>query len=61
MTPNFEEIQNARSNFLEAFNELDWQRFCACFADNATVFHPDNPETTTLEWLEGRAARATRA
>lgn len=51
-----EDIQAMLSSFIGAFNTLDWERFCACFAQDATVFHPDNPETERLERIEGRAA-----
>ncbi len=51
-----ENIRTALWSFIEAFNNLDWERFCACFAEDATVFHPDNPETERLERIEGRAA-----
>jgi ketosteroid isomerase-like protein len=53
---SLEDIQAALSSFIEAFNDLDWDRFCACFAQDATVFHPDNPETASLERVEGKAA-----
>jgi ketosteroid isomerase-like protein len=52
----FEGIQSAFLNFIEAFRDLDWQRFCECFAEDATVFHPDNPETERLERIEGLEA-----
>ncbi len=53
---SLEDIRTARSRFIEAFNDLDWECFRACFAEDATVFHPDNPETERLERIEGRAA-----
>ena len=47
------EIQTALSSFIKAFNTLDWEQFRSCFTENATVFHPDNPETRDLGRLEG--------
>jgi len=29
------------SDFLTAFENLDWERFRSCFRDDACVFHPD--------------------
>src|SRR5437016_1357310 len=34
------EVQAALNIFVQAFDNLDWEKFRACFADNATVFHP---------------------
>jgi ketosteroid isomerase-like protein len=33
-----EQIQEALSAFLDAFNNLDWERFQATFTDDATIF-----------------------
>jgi ketosteroid isomerase-like protein len=32
--------QKAAENFVQAFNDLDWERFEKCWADDATVFNP---------------------
>jgi ketosteroid isomerase-like protein len=53
---SLEDIRAALSRFIGAFNHLDWERFKACFADDASVFHPDNPETIQLERTDGREA-----
>lgn len=34
------EVDAALAEFLEAFDNLEWDRFCACFAGHATVFLP---------------------
>jgi ketosteroid isomerase-like protein len=36
-------IESALAEFLSAFNDLDWDRFQACFAPDATVFFPAHP------------------
>ena len=33
-------IQRAAAAFIEAFNNLDWERFRYCFSDDATIFFP---------------------
>lgn len=33
-------LEKALTNFIQAFDNLDWERFRAAFADNATVFYP---------------------
>jgi ketosteroid isomerase-like protein len=33
-------VQKAAENFIQAFNDLDWERFEKCWADDATVFNP---------------------
>lgn len=33
-------VQAAVKEFLAAFDDLDWARFCRCFASDATVFFP---------------------
>jgi ketosteroid isomerase-like protein len=37
------EVEAALGEFVAAFNDLDWARFRACFADDATVFFPARP------------------
>ena len=37
------EVEAALAEFVAAFNDLDWERFRACFADEATVFFPAQP------------------
>jgi ketosteroid isomerase-like protein len=34
------EVRKALSDFIQAFDNLDWERFRASFADDATVFYP---------------------
>jgi ketosteroid isomerase-like protein len=34
------EVDSALAEFLEAFDNLEWDRFCACFAEHATVYLP---------------------
>lgn len=34
------EVRTALAKFIQAFDNLDWEAFRQCFADNATVFHP---------------------
>jgi ketosteroid isomerase-like protein len=33
-------VEQALADFLEAFDHLHWERFRACFADEATVYFP---------------------
>ena len=37
------EVEAALAEFVAAFNDLDWERFAACFAAEATVFFPAKP------------------
>ncbi len=46
-------VHAALGKFLTAFENLDWEPFCASFDDDATVFFPP-PEVQ--ERLDGRAA-----
>ena len=34
------EVRNTLSDFIQAFDNLEWDRFCAAFSDDATVFYP---------------------
>jgi uncharacterized protein len=34
------EVRDALANFIQAFNNLDWEAFRLAFADSATVFYP---------------------
>jgi ketosteroid isomerase-like protein len=34
------DIGKALSSFIRAFDDLDWDKFRMCFADDATVFYP---------------------
>jgi ketosteroid isomerase-like protein len=34
------EIRKTVSDFIQAFDNLEWNRFCAAFSDDATVFYP---------------------
>jgi uncharacterized protein (TIGR02246 family) len=43
-----DDLQQAVSNFIQAFDNLDWERFRTSFADDATVFFPRGfPERAT--------------
>ncbi len=44
MTDDLEEIKNALSSFLEAFNDLDWQRFCTCLTMMPQFFIQTTPK-----------------
>jgi len=33
-------VKACLSEFLEAFDSLEWERFCSCFSDNASVYFP---------------------
>ena len=48
------DVQKAVANFIEAFNNLEWDRFRRCFADDASVFNPAIPEVNELHRLDGR-------
>jgi ketosteroid isomerase-like protein len=47
-------VEKAFANFIEAFNNLEWERFRQCFSDDATVFNPAIPEVSELHRLDGR-------
>jgi ketosteroid isomerase-like protein len=47
-------IQKTVGEFINAFNNLDWEHFRQYFADDATVFNPAIPEVTELHRLDGR-------
>src|SRR5689334_23886743 len=49
-----EVVQKTIADFIDAFNNLDWDRFREYFADDATVFNPAIPEVTELHRLDGR-------
>jgi ketosteroid isomerase-like protein len=34
------EVCKTLSDFIQAFDNLEWDRFCAAFSDDATVFYP---------------------
>jgi ketosteroid isomerase-like protein len=48
------EVESALAEFVAAFNDLDWERFRACFAPDATVFFPARPFPTgrATSWKE---------
>jgi len=53
--PSEEEVvKKTVAEFIQAFNNLDWERFRQYFADDATVFNPAIPEVTELHRLDGR-------
>ncbi len=35
------QVQQFLATFIRAFDNLDWTKFRACFADDATVFYPE--------------------
>jgi ketosteroid isomerase-like protein len=43
MNTTITEVEAALAEFLAAFNDLDWDRFQACFAEDATLFFPARP------------------
>lgn len=48
-------LDAAVSGFLVAFNDLDMPKFLACFAEDATVFHPPSPPPRTFPTrIQGR-------
>ncbi len=52
-------LDAAIAAFLDAFNALDWERFRALFADDATVFYPrDRAERATTPAAEEETWRA---
>jgi ketosteroid isomerase-like protein len=34
------EVRQTLSDFIQAFDNLEWDHFCAAFSDDATVFYP---------------------
>jgi len=52
-------VEKALSDFLTAFDNLDWPAFRACFSSTATIFHPaapnikriDSPDQFERAWL----------
>jgi len=46
-----EVVQKTITDFIDAFNNLEWERFRQYFADDATVFNPAIPEVTDLHRL----------
>lgn len=49
------EIRAAAENFLRVFDNLDWERFAACWSSDPTAFFPGDDAR-----LDGRAAVLTR-
>ncbi|MFA5908546.1 MAG: nuclear transport factor 2 family protein [Vicinamibacterales bacterium] len=48
-------LDAAISGFVVAFNNLDMPKFLACFAEDATVFHPPSPPPRTFPTrIQGR-------
>ncbi|MBZ5534759.1 MAG: nuclear transport factor 2 family protein [Acidobacteriia bacterium] len=39
-TPAHSEVKDALANFVQAFDNLDWEKFRLAFSDDATVFYP---------------------
>ena len=55
MSDDTNEIQVAAEHFLHALDNLDWERFVACWSSDPSAFYPDD-ETR----VDGRAAVLTR-
>jgi ketosteroid isomerase-like protein len=57
--PKTASVEEALSEFLTAFDNLDWQAFRTCFSSTATIFHPaapnirriDSPDQFERAWL----------
>ncbi len=47
-------VRAALNRFIDAFNNLEWDRFRAAFAPDASVFNPDIPGVADLGRLDGR-------
>ena len=53
------DVQATVENFINAFDNLDWQAFRTCFSTTATIFHPaapninliDSPDQFEKAWL----------
>jgi ketosteroid isomerase-like protein len=48
------DVESAFKQFIEAFNNLDWEAFRGALSDDVTVFNPDIPEAPSLNRLDGR-------
>jgi ketosteroid isomerase-like protein len=46
-------VQQALATFLDAFNRLEWDRFRACFADDATLFPVDAARRASGDAFDG--------
>ncbi|THF84976.1 DUF4440 domain-containing protein [Deinococcus sp. KSM4-11] len=53
-TPAVDPLLAALDRFLAAFAALDMPAFRRCFAPDATMFHPDSPETGSRARVDGR-------
>jgi ketosteroid isomerase-like protein len=47
-------VQKAVENFIEAFNNLEWERFRLCFSGDVTVFNPAISEVSDLHRADGK-------
>src|ERR1700678_4588092 len=55
--PNSEtEVRRVLTDFLTAFNNLDWPAFRQCWADDPVVFYPSTVPSPTGKRTEGTAA-----
>lgn len=54
--PGEADVRKALAGFLDALNNLRWDEFRACFADDATLFNPEIPEAASLARIDGREA-----
>jgi uncharacterized protein (TIGR02246 family) len=52
-----QDVRDAAASFVDAFNDLDWERFSASWAEDATAFFPPRIEANRVE---GRAAIVAR-
>jgi ketosteroid isomerase-like protein len=46
------QVHAALMGFVQAFDNLDWPTFRACFAPDATMFHPAAPNTKRVDTRE---------
>jgi len=47
--PKTASVEKALSEFVTAFDNLDWPAFRACFSTTATIFHPAAPNTKLID------------
>lgn len=51
-SPTEASVRAALSAFLNAFENLDWAAFRACFSDDVTMFHPSAPNVRRIDTPE---------
>lgn len=55
---NRRSAEQALATFLDAFNRLEWDRFRACFADDATLFPGEAARRVSGDPFDGAWLRA---